>query len=71
VPSYLAFAHLLPEAVLKPVAEFTKASNTAFGGSLVAGAVFPELARRRNAPYLPGNALTERGRHRPKEDLHQ
>jgi malate:Na+ symporter len=27
VPSYLVFAHLLPEGMLKPVAEFTKASN--------------------------------------------
>src|SRR5260370_22148442 len=27
VPSYLVYAHLLPEGMLKPVAEFTKASN--------------------------------------------
>jgi malate:Na+ symporter len=27
VPSYLAFAHLLSEGMLKPIAEFTKASN--------------------------------------------
>lgn len=27
VPSYLVYAHLLPEGMLKPVVEFTKASN--------------------------------------------
>jgi CCS family citrate carrier protein len=42
VPSYLAFAHLLPEAVLKPVAEFTKASNFLylFIAAIIVGSIF-------------------------------
>jgi malate:Na+ symporter len=42
VPSYLAFAHLLPEGVLKPVAEFTKASNFLylFIAAVIVGSIF-------------------------------
>jgi len=42
VPSYLVFAHLLPEGMLKPVAEFTKASNFLylFIASIIVGSIF-------------------------------
>ncbi len=42
VPSYLAFAHLLPQGVLKPVAEFTKASNFLylFIAAVIVGSIF-------------------------------
>jgi CCS family citrate carrier protein len=42
VPSYLAFAHLLPEGMLKPVAEFTKASNFLylFIAAIIVGSIF-------------------------------
>ena len=42
VPSYLAFAHLLPEGVLKPIAEFTKASNFLylFIAAVIVGSIF-------------------------------
>src|SRR5215472_12813849 len=42
VPSYLVFAHLLPEGVLKPIAEFTKASNFLylFIASIIVGSIF-------------------------------
>ena len=42
VPSYLAYAHLLPEGMLKPVAEFTKASNFLylFIAAIIVGSIF-------------------------------
>jgi malate:Na+ symporter len=42
VPSYLVCAHLLPEGVLKPVAEFTKASNFLylFIATIIVGSIF-------------------------------
>jgi len=42
VPSYLVCAHLLPEGVLKPVAEFTKASNFLylFIAAIIVGSIF-------------------------------
>jgi len=42
VPSYLAFAHLLPDGILKPVAEFTKASNFLylFIAAVIVGSIF-------------------------------
>jgi len=42
VPSYLVFAHLLPEGVLKPIAEFTKASNFLylFIAAIIVGSIF-------------------------------
>jgi malate:Na+ symporter len=42
VPSYLAFAQLLPDGVLKPVAEFTKASNFLylFIAAVIVGSIF-------------------------------
>jgi Na+/citrate or Na+/malate symporter len=42
VPSYLVFAHLLPDGVVKPVAEFTKASNFLylFIASIIVGSIF-------------------------------
>jgi CCS family citrate carrier protein len=42
VPSYLVFAHLLPEGMLKPVAEFTKASNFLylFIAAIIVGSIF-------------------------------
>jgi CCS family citrate carrier protein len=42
VPSYLVFAHLLPEGLLKPVAEFTKASNFLylFIAAVIVGSIF-------------------------------
>ena len=42
VPSYLAFAHLLPEGMLKPIAEFTKASNFLylFIAAVIVGSIF-------------------------------
>jgi malate:Na+ symporter len=42
VPSYLAYAHLLPEGLLKPVAEFTKASNFLylFIAAIIVGSIF-------------------------------
>jgi CCS family citrate carrier protein len=42
VPSYLVFAHLLPEGILKPVAEFTKASNFLylFIAAIIVGSIF-------------------------------
>jgi len=42
VPSYLVYAHLLPEGMLKPVAEFTKASNFLylFIAAIIVGSIF-------------------------------
>jgi CCS family citrate carrier protein len=42
VPSYLVFAQLLPEGMLKPVAEFTKASNFLylFIAAIIVGSIF-------------------------------
>jgi malate:Na+ symporter len=42
VPSYLVYAHLLPEGMLKPIAEFTKASNFLylFIASIIVGSIF-------------------------------
>ena len=42
VPSYLVCAHLLPEGMLKPVAEFTKASNFLylFIAAIIVGSIF-------------------------------
>jgi malate:Na+ symporter len=42
VPSYLAFAHLLPDTIVKPVAEFTKASNFLylFIAAVIVGSIF-------------------------------
>jgi malate:Na+ symporter len=42
VPSYLTYAHLLPEGMLKPVAEFTKASNFLylFIAAIIVGSIF-------------------------------
>lgn len=42
VPSYLVYAHLLPEGLLKPVAEFTKASNFLylFIAAIIVGSIF-------------------------------
>jgi CCS family citrate carrier protein len=42
VPSYLVYAHLLPEGMLKPVAEFTKASNFLylFIAVIIVGSIF-------------------------------
>jgi hypothetical protein len=42
VPSYLSFAHLLPDGILKPVAEFTKASNFLylFIAAVIVGSIF-------------------------------
>jgi len=42
VPSYLAFAHLLPDGILNPVAEFTKASNFLylFIAAVIVGSIF-------------------------------
>ena len=42
VPSYLVYAHLLPEGLLKPIAEFTKASNFLylFIASIIVGSIF-------------------------------
>ena len=42
VPSYLVFAHLLPDGVIKPIAEFTKASNFLylFIASIIVGSIF-------------------------------
>ncbi len=42
VPSYLVYAHLLPEGMLKPVVEFTKASNFLylFIAAIIVGSIF-------------------------------
>jgi malate:Na+ symporter len=42
VPSYLVFAHLLPEGMLKPIGEFTKASNFLylFIAAIIVGSIF-------------------------------
>jgi malate:Na+ symporter len=42
VPSYLVFAHLLPEGMLKPIAEFTKESNFLylFIAAIIVGSIF-------------------------------
>ncbi len=42
LPSYLAFAHLLPDGILKPVAEFTKALNFLylFIATVIVGSIF-------------------------------
>jgi malate:Na+ symporter len=42
VPSYLVYAHLLPEGMLKPIAEFTRASNFLylFIASIIVGSIF-------------------------------
>src|SRR5215469_14911842 len=42
VPSYLVFAHLLPDGMIKPIAEFTKASNFLylFIASIIVGSIF-------------------------------
>jgi malate:Na+ symporter len=42
VPSYLVYAHLLPEGMMKPVAEFTKASNFLylFIAAIIVGSIF-------------------------------
>ena len=42
VPSYLVYAHLLPKGMLKPVAEFTKASNFLylFIAAIIVGSIF-------------------------------
>jgi len=42
VPSYLVYAHLLPEGMLKPIAEFTKASNFLylFIATIIVGSIF-------------------------------
>ncbi|HEX3412614.1 MAG TPA: 2-hydroxycarboxylate transporter family protein [Stellaceae bacterium] len=42
VPSYLVYAHLLPEGMLKPIAEFTKASNFLylFIAAIIVGSIF-------------------------------
>ena len=42
VPSYLVYAHLLPDGMLKPVAEFTKASNFLylFIAAIIVGSIF-------------------------------
>ena len=42
VPSYLVYAHLLPEGMLKPVVDFTKASNFLylFIAAIIVGSIF-------------------------------
>jgi len=42
VPSYLVYAHLLPEGMLKPIGEFTKASNFLylFIAAVIVGSIF-------------------------------
>ena len=42
VPSYLVYAHLLPEGLLKPIGEFTKASNFLylFIAAIIVGSIF-------------------------------
>jgi len=42
VPSYLVYAHLLPQGMLKPVADFTKASNFLylFIAAIIVGSIF-------------------------------
>jgi len=42
VPSYLVFAHLLPEGMVKPIGEFTKASNFLylFIAAIIVGSIF-------------------------------
>jgi malate:Na+ symporter len=42
VPSYLVFAHLLPEGMVKPIGDFTKASNFLylFIAAIIVGSIF-------------------------------
>jgi len=42
VPSFLVFAHLLPEGMVKPIGEFTKASNFLylFIAAIIVGSIF-------------------------------